>query len=290
MMTGEEYKASLFDGRCHVLRGEAGGRHPGHPFLGPPAQRVADDYDWLKTQEIDGHSPINGVPTIARGAARQGRPRARGRDDGPRHLHVDHDPGHGAGEDRTTPRRSTSSASTATSRTPRRRTSASPSASPTPRVTARRPPGSQDDPDAYVHVVDRSPDGVVIRGAKLHITAASLGHDLMMMPTKSMKAGEEDYAIAAMVPVNAPGVKIINTTYAPRHEDTPRLPGVGHGPTRPRASSSSTTCSCPTSASSSTARSSSAALFAHSLGLWERLGGLAGMADGGRRAGRAWPS
>src|SRR5690606_19222292 len=73
-----------------------------------------------------------------------------------------------------------------------------------------RPPARQDDPDAYVRVVDRSGDGVVIRGAKLHITAASLGHELMTIPTKSMKAGEEDYSIACMVPVNAPGVKIIN--------------------------------------------------------------------------------
>ena len=67
----------------------------------------------------------------------------------------------------------------------------------------------------------------MIRGAKLHITAASLGHDLMTIPTKAMKAGEEDYSIAAMVPVNAPGVKIINTTYHPRHEDTRDFPLSG---------------------------------------------------------------
>ncbi len=36
------------------------------------------------------------------------------------------------------------------------------------------PPSQQDDPDVYVRVVDRRPDGVVIRGAKLHISAASL--------------------------------------------------------------------------------------------------------------------
>jgi 4-hydroxybutyryl-CoA dehydratase/vinylacetyl-CoA-Delta-isomerase len=33
----------------------------------------------------------------------------------------------------------------------------------------------------------------------------------MTIPTKSMKAGEEAWAVAAMVPVNAPGVKIVNT-------------------------------------------------------------------------------
>ena len=40
------------------------------------------------------------------------------------------------------------------------------------------PPSQQDDPDVYVRVVDRKSDGVVIRGAKLHISAASLVHDL----------------------------------------------------------------------------------------------------------------
>ena len=75
-------------------------------------------------------------------------------------------------------------------------TSASPSASPTPRATARCRRRSRHDPDVYVRVVDRKPDGVVIRGAKLHISAASLVHDLMVMPTKAMKPGEEDYSIA----------------------------------------------------------------------------------------------
>ncbi len=68
-------------------------------------------------------------------------------------------------------------------------TCASPSASPTPRATAAKRPSAQDDPDQYVHVVDRSADGVVIRGAKLHITGASFGHDLMVIPTKRMAAG-----------------------------------------------------------------------------------------------------
>ena len=77
-----------------------------------------------------------------------------------------------------------------------------------------RAPSQQDDPDAYVRVVDRRPDGIVIRGAKLHISAASLVHDLMVMPTKAMKPGEEEYAIACAVPVNSPGVRIINTTFS----------------------------------------------------------------------------
>ena len=68
-----------------------------------------------------------------------------------------------------------------------------------------RRPSNQDDPDQYVRIVERRDDGIVIRGAKLHITAASMGHELMTIPTKSMKPGEDDYSVACMVPVNAPG-------------------------------------------------------------------------------------
>jgi 4-hydroxybutyryl-CoA dehydratase/vinylacetyl-CoA-Delta-isomerase len=98
-----------------------------------------------------------------------------------------------------------------------------------------RRPGQQDDPDHYVRVVSRNDDGIVIRGAKLHISAASMGHELMTIPTKSMKGDEAQYSVACMVPVNAPGVKIINTTYAPRHHDTRDFP-ISDAITRRKAS------------------------------------------------------
>lgn len=139
--------------------------------------------------------------------------------------------------------------------------------------------GNQDDPDAYVRVVERREDGVVIRGAKLHISAASMGHELMTIPTKSMKPGEEDYAIAAMVPVNAPGVKIVNTTYAPRHEDKRDFPVSGKHHT-PEGFVIFDDVFVPNERVFLDGVSDLAAVFAHSLGLWERLGGLASMASG----------
>ncbi len=139
--------------------------------------------------------------------------------------------------------------------------------------------GNQDDPDAYVRVVDRREDGVVIRGAKLHISAASMGHELMTIPTKAMKAGEQDYAIAAMVPVNAPGVKIVNTTYAPRHEDKRDFPVSGRHHT-PEGFVIFDDVFVPNERVFLDGVTEFAAVFAHSLGLWERLGGLSGMASG----------
>ncbi|MDZ7825196.1 MAG: 4-hydroxyphenylacetate 3-hydroxylase N-terminal domain-containing protein [Gammaproteobacteria bacterium] len=67
-----------------------------------------------------------------------------------------------------------------------------------------RRPGQQDDPDAYVRVVER---GATTAWSSRRPAAASggisMGHELMTIPTKGMKPGEEDYAIGAMVPVDA---------------------------------------------------------------------------------------
>lgn len=142
-----------------------------------------------------------------------------------------------------------------------------------------RRPGEQDDPDAYVRVVARRDDGVVIRGAKLHISAASMGHELMTIPTKGMKPGEEQYAIGCMVPVNAPGVKIVNTTYATRHEDKRDFPFSGTHHT-PEGFVIFDDVFVPNERVFLDGQTEFAAVFAHSLGLWERLGGLAGMASG----------
>jgi 4-hydroxybutyryl-CoA dehydratase/vinylacetyl-CoA-Delta-isomerase len=139
--------------------------------------------------------------------------------------------------------------------------------------------GNQEDPDAYVRVVERREDGVVIRGAKLHISAASMSHELMTIPTKAMRPGEEDYAIAAMVPVNAPGVKIINTTYAPRHEDKRDFPVSGQQHT-PEGFVIFDDVFVPNERIFLDGIPEFASVFAHSLGLWERLGGLSSMASG----------
>lgn len=139
-----------------------------------------------------------------------------------------------------------------------------------------RRPSQQDDPDAYVRIVERRADGVVVRGAKLHISAASMGHELLTIPTKAMKPGEDDYAIAAMIPVNAPGVRIINTTYAPRHEDKRDFPFSGRHHT-PEGFVILDDVFVPNERVFLSGNPELAAVFAHSLGLWERLGGLAGM-------------
>ena len=278
MMTGEEYKASLFDGRATYFEGKQVDDLPAHPILGLPVQRVADDYDWLLTQAVDGISPITGVPTSAAELREK--------------VDLVHHAGMMAHVTYTSIMTLATTAGRLQDSAPqyieRIQGFIEEAQQRDIRITQcitdakgdrSRPPAKQDDPDAYVHVVDRSADGVVIRGAKLHITAASLGHELMTIPTKAMKAGEEDWSIACMVPVNAPGVKIINTSYFPRHEDLRDFPISGRTST-PEGFVIFDDVFVPTERVFLDGEVASAATFAHSLGLWERLGGLTGMADG----------
>ena len=46
MLTGEEYKETLFDGRAIFFGGKRVDDLPAHPILGPSVQSVADGYDW----------------------------------------------------------------------------------------------------------------------------------------------------------------------------------------------------------------------------------------------------
>ncbi|MFV0260498.1 MAG: 4-hydroxyphenylacetate 3-hydroxylase N-terminal domain-containing protein [Acidimicrobiales bacterium] len=278
MMTGKEYLASLDDGRATFFEGNRIDDLPGHPILGPPIHQVAGDYDWLLDRADDGHSPITGVPTT--------------RDE----LRAKVDLVHEAGMMAHVTYTSIMTLATAAGRI----------ADTAPQYVERiqgfiedaqkrdvritqcitdakgdrsRPPGRQHDPDAYVRVVDRTPEGVVLRGAKLHITAASMGHELMTIPTKSMKADEDAYSIAAMIPVNADGVKIVNTTYAPRHDDLRDFPVSGPTNT-PEGFVIFDDVFVPNERVFLDGETAQAGVFAHSLGLWERLGGLTSMADG----------
>ena len=70
-------------------------------------------------------------------------------------------------------------------------------------------PGQQSDPDLYLRVVERRTDGIVVRGAKAHQTGMSNSHEVLVMPTQSMKPGDEDYAVSFAVPADAKGIFMI---------------------------------------------------------------------------------
>jgi len=131
----------------------------------------------------------------------------------------------------------------------------------------------QDDPDLYVRIVDRQSDGIVVRGAKFHITAAALVHEQVVMPTKSMRPGEEDYAVAFSIPTNTPGIKIINRSFAEPKLNEFDYPASAHH-SMPEGLVVFDDVFVPWERVFLAGETQLSGVFARSLGLWERTLGL----------------
>ena len=67
-------------------------------------------------------------------------------------------------------------------------------------------PHAQSDKDMYLHVVERRDDGLVVRGAKAHQTGSLSSHEIIVLPTRALKKGDEDYALAFAIPNDTPGL------------------------------------------------------------------------------------
>jgi len=72
-----------------------------------------------------------------------------------------------------------------------------------------KPPAQQAHPDYYVHVVDQNKEGIVVRGAKIHITGAAVANDILVLPTRQMRENEGEYSLAFAIPANTKGITMI---------------------------------------------------------------------------------
>ena len=70
-------------------------------------------------------------------------------------------------------------------------------------------PHQQPDPDMYLRVVERRPDGIVVRGAKAHQTGILNSHEVIVMPTIAMSPEDKDYAVSFAVPLDTKGLFLI---------------------------------------------------------------------------------
>ena len=78
-----------------------------------------------------------------------------------------------------------------------------------PKGDRSKAPYQQEDPDLFLRVVERREDGIVVRGAKMHQTGALNSHEIIIMPTQSMKAEDKDYAVSFAVPMDTDGIFMI---------------------------------------------------------------------------------
>lgn len=85
-----------------------------------------------------------------------------------------------------------------------------------PKGDRSKRPEAQEDPDQYVRIVKKTKEGIVVRGAKVHITMGPYADEIIVLPTRVMTEEEKDYAVAFAVPADTEGVFLINRASAPR--------------------------------------------------------------------------
>ncbi len=74
-------------------------------------------------------------------------------------------------------------------------------------------PADQPDPDQYVRIVARREDGIVVRGVKVHTSVSVNANALIVLPTRAMRPGEEDYAVSFWLPIDTEGLRLVASPY-----------------------------------------------------------------------------
>jgi 4-hydroxyphenylacetate 3-monooxygenase len=77
-----------------------------------------------------------------------------------------------------------------------------------PQIDRSKPAHKQSDPTLYAGVVEERDDGIVIAGAQQLATAAVFSDFLHLACIHPLQPGDENYANALAVPLNAPGLKL----------------------------------------------------------------------------------
>jgi 4-hydroxybutyryl-CoA dehydratase / vinylacetyl-CoA-Delta-isomerase len=78
-----------------------------------------------------------------------------------------------------------------------------------PKGDRGKAPHQQADPDLFLRVLEERPDGIVVRGAKCHQTGAVNSHEIIVMPTISMREEDRDYAVSFALPSDTQGITYI---------------------------------------------------------------------------------
>lgn len=74
-------------------------------------------------------------------------------------------------------------------------------------------PSRQVNPDAYLRIVERRPDGIVVRGAKAHTSVSVNANELIVLPTRAMGWDDRDHAVAFAIPLETPGLTLVASPY-----------------------------------------------------------------------------
>jgi len=85
-------------------------------------------------------------------------------------------------------------------------------------------PHEQEDPDAYVHIVEEKNDGIVVSGIKISITMAAVADTILVVPTRALTEKDRDYAVAFAIPADWENVRLITRPVWHRERKQTRCP------------------------------------------------------------------
>ncbi len=78
-----------------------------------------------------------------------------------------------------------------------------------PQVDRSRSSGQQESPFTHLGRVRHTPEGIIVRGAKMLGTMAPLCEEVMVWPFGGVAAGDEAYAVGFGIPTNSPGLRFV---------------------------------------------------------------------------------
>ena len=81
-------------------------------------------------------------------------------------------------------------------------------------------PSEQADPDLYVRVVEKRPDGIIVRGAKVHTSCAPYVDEIIVLPSRSMEPGDEPWSVAFAVPPATRGLRMYASDFLHGTDDS----------------------------------------------------------------------
>jgi 4-hydroxybutyryl-CoA dehydratase/vinylacetyl-CoA-Delta-isomerase len=80
-----------------------------------------------------------------------------------------------------------------------------------PKGDRTKMPSMQDDPDMSLRIVERRPDGIVVRGAKVMICGVAAANELFILPGSGYKETDKDYAVSFVIPRDIQNLTIVET-------------------------------------------------------------------------------
>ena len=80
--------------------------------------------------------------------------------------------------------------------------------------------GAKGHPDAYLRIVERRADGIVVRGAKAHTSVSTNANELIVLPTRAMGEADADYAVSFAIPIDTPGLTLLASPHGGSEKNT----------------------------------------------------------------------